>query len=401
MAHVSSEIQDDSLKNGSTGSAASISSPLCDYTFTGDVDLRSMIEENAFQALSGGSLIKRPRYTFCVSEPDEDNDFLSLTFPRKLWKIVESDQFKSIWWDEKGTSIVIDEELFKKEVLERKAPFRIFETGSMKSLVRQLNLYGFSKMRQSFQRSASLADFLAEEKEVSVLSKLQFYHNPNFKRGCPQLLVRMKRRVGIKNASAVSLVQDINKKSCKGGDNVDSLNSGFVAKTSGERVCSNSTNLNLPLIRKPSPSQRIATTSPMRSDFSPATTSVRPIRPSEQVGMEQHAVLNQLTTFHMHSHSSYTQANGHIVNFVTTTTSTSQYRIISPLQSSYFGTMVEPSTFSTRYADLSASEARFSNLQPAGNPWFTIPMIADTSTASLSRSTHQPSPSYAHQTNYN
>lgn len=211
----------------------------------------------------------------------------------------------------------------------------------------------------------------------------------------------MKRRVGIKNASAVSLVQDINKKSCKGGDNVDSLNSGFVAKTSGERVCSNSTNLNLPLIRKPSPSQRIATTSPMRSDFSPATTSVRAIRPLEQVGMEQHAVLNQLTTFHMHSHSSYTQANGHIVNFVTTTTSTSQYRIISPLQSSYFGTMVEPSTFSTRYTDLSASEARFSNLQPAGNPWFTIPMIADTSTASLSRSTHQLSPSYAHQTNYN
>ncbi|XP_045852534.1 heat shock transcription factor, Y-linked-like [Meles meles] len=398
MAHVSSEIQDDSLKNGSTASTASISSPLCDHAFTGDVDLRSMIEENAFQALSGGSLIKRPRYTFCVSEPDEDNDFLSLTFPRKLWKIVESDQFKSIWWDEKGTSIVIDEELFKKEVLERKAPFRIFETGSMKSLVRQLNLYGFSKMRQSFQRSASLADFLAEEKEVSVLSKLQFYHNPNFKRGCPQLLVRMKRRVGIKNASAVSLVQDINKKSCKGGDNVDSLNSGFVAKTSGEMVCSNSTNLNVPLIRKPSPSQRIATTSPMRSDFSPAITSVRP---SEQVGMEQHTVLNQLTTFHMHSHSSYTQANGHIVNFVTTTTSTSQYRIISPLQSSYFGTMVEPSTFSTRYAHLSASEARFSNLQPAGNPWFTVPMIADTSAASLSRSTHQPSPSYAHQTNYN
>lgn len=42
----------------------------------------------------------------------------------------------------------------------------------MKSLVRQLNLYGFSKVQQSFQRSASLADFLAEEKEVSVLSKV-------------------------------------------------------------------------------------------------------------------------------------------------------------------------------------------------------------------------------------
>ncbi|XP_038307328.1 heat shock transcription factor, Y-linked-like [Canis lupus familiaris] len=399
MAHVSSETQD-SPKDGSTGSAASISSPLCDHTFTGDVDLRSMIEENAFQALSGGSLIKRPRYTFYVSEPEEDNDFLSLTFPRKLWKIVESDQFKSIWWDEKGTSIVIDEELFKKEVLERKAPFRIFETGSMKSLVRQLNLYGFSKMRQNFQRSASLADFLAEEKEASVLSKLQFYHNPNFKQGCPQLLVRMKRRVGIKNASTVSLVQDFNKKPCSAEGNVDSPNFGLVGETSGERVYSNSTNLNVPLIRKPSNSQRIATTTdPMKSDFSP--TSPMSVRPSEQIGMEQHAVLNQLTTFHMHSHSNYTQANGHIVNFVTTTTSTSQYGIISPLQSSYFGTMVEPPTFAARYADFSGNEAHFPNMQPAGNPWFTMPMIADTSAASLSRSTDQPSPSYVHHPNYN
>lgn len=210
----------------------------------------------------------------------------------------------------------------------------------------------------------------------------------------------MKRRVGIKNASTVSLVQDFNKKPCRGGDYVDSPNSGFVPETIRERVCSNSTNLNEPLIRKPSPSQRIATTTtPMRSDFSPASTMS--VRPSEQIGMEQHAILNQLTTFHMHSRSSYTQANGHIVNFVTTTTSTSQYRIISPLQSSYFGTMVEPSTFPTTYADLSASEARFSNLQPAGNPWFTMPMIADTSSASLSRSTHQPSPLYAHHPNYN
>ena len=63
----------------------------------------------------------------------------------QIQNIVESDQFESIWWDERGTCIVINEELFKKEVLERKAPFRIFETKTMKSLIRQLNLYGFSK----------------------------------------------------------------------------------------------------------------------------------------------------------------------------------------------------------------------------------------------------------------
>ncbi|XP_072813688.1 heat shock transcription factor, Y-linked-like isoform X2 [Vicugna pacos] len=136
--------------------------------------------------------------------------------------MARSDQFKSILWDDNGTSIVIDEIVFKKEVLERKAPIRIFETGSMNSLVRQLNLYVFSKVQQNFQRSACLADFLEEEKEVSVSSKLQIYHNPNFKRECHQLLVRIKRRVGIKNASLVSsLPQDINKKLFKGGGNND------------------------------------------------------------------------------------------------------------------------------------------------------------------------------------
>ena len=66
---------------------------------------------------------------------------------------------------------MINEEHVKKEVLERKASFRIFETESMKSLVRQLNLYGFTKLQQNFQRSASLANILAEENEVSAWNK--------------------------------------------------------------------------------------------------------------------------------------------------------------------------------------------------------------------------------------
>ena len=145
MAHISSEIQDVPPKDESTGSETSIRSSLYDYTLTGDKVLRSVIEEYAFQALYEKVVIKRPRYTFSVSETGELNASLSLTFPQKLWAIVESDQFESIWWDESGTCIVINEELFKKEVLERKGPFRVFETNSMKSLIQQLNLYGFSK----------------------------------------------------------------------------------------------------------------------------------------------------------------------------------------------------------------------------------------------------------------
>lgn len=150
------------------------SAPLHDKTAAGDFALRSVIEEDAFQALSDGPWAKRPRLALCEDAAAlEDNDFLSLTFPKKLWKIVESEQFKSLWWDDEGHCVVIDEELFKKEVLERKGPLRIFETDCMKSFIRQLNLYGFSKMRQNFQRSASLVEFLAEEKAAYAFSKVR------------------------------------------------------------------------------------------------------------------------------------------------------------------------------------------------------------------------------------
>ncbi|KAM7098716.1 heat shock transcription factor, Y-linked-like [Molossus nigricans] len=378
MAHATSEIQDEPPNDGSSDSETALRPARCDHTCPGDSELRSMVEESAFQALCEETLTTRPHHTFCASEPEEDNDFLSMTFPRKLWKIVESEQFKSIWWDENGTSIVINEELFKKEVLERKAPFRIFETDSMKSLVRQLNLYGFSKMRQNFQRSDSLADFLAEEKEVSVLSKLQFFHNPNFKRGCPQLLVRVKRRLGIKHASpASSLFQDFNKKHFGGQGHVDNHNSGLVAETSEESVFSQSTNLNMPLIRSPATSQIIIkTTAHMRSNFSPPSSALA--RPSEQAARDRRAVSDPRTTCPARSHSCWARAN-----FNPTATSALQNHIIFPLQRSYFERMVHPSTFPNRYSYSSVTDGLPPTLQLAGSPSFPMPVIADTSAASF------------------
>ncbi|XP_045678244.1 heat shock transcription factor, Y-linked-like [Phyllostomus hastatus] len=400
MAHISSECQDVSPNVGSTDSETSLTSALCDDPYPEDLDLRSLVEENAFQALCEVTLIKRPRYAVCASESDEDNDFLSMTFPRKLWKIVESDQIKSIWWDEKGTSIVINEELFKKEVLERKAPFRIFDTDNMKSLVRQLNLYGFSKMRQNIQRSASLADFLAEEKVLSVLNKLQCYHNPNFKRGCPQLLVRIKRRRGIKTASsATSLVQDFNKKHFGAEGHVNNPNSGYVAERSGESVFSHSKNLNMSLLGNPATSQRMAkTTEPIRTAFAPPSSTL--LRPSGQILMNQNALSRQLTTFPVHSRSSYTQANIHIGNFITTTTP-SENHSISPLHRSYFDKMGEPSLFPNTYLYSPVIDGLPINLQPAGNPSFPMPVTADASAASPLRSTPPPPSPEVHHCNYN
>lgn len=100
------------------------------------------------------------------------NVFSFLSFPKKLWQLVESNEFKTIWWGHCGNCIVIDEEMFKVEVLGRTGPQKIFETESMKSFIRQLNLYGFTKMKWDFQRSASLPEFLAEEDAFSAHRKV-------------------------------------------------------------------------------------------------------------------------------------------------------------------------------------------------------------------------------------
>ncbi|NXS64544.1 HSFY1 protein, partial [Brachypteracias leptosomus] len=118
----------------------------------------------------------------------------SLCFPQRLWKLVESDQFQSIWWSESGKCVAINAELFKEEVLGREAPLRVFAMQKMKSFLRQLNLYGFTKMPQDFQRSASLPEFLAEEAAAAAHSWVLYYYNPSFNREHPHLLERCKRR---------------------------------------------------------------------------------------------------------------------------------------------------------------------------------------------------------------
>ncbi|XP_012861065.1 heat shock transcription factor, Y-linked-like [Echinops telfairi] len=379
MAQVSSEVEHVSPQDEAAAAETSIRSLLNDCSSIGDSVLRALVEEYAFQALSEGLLRKRLRYTVCAPEAHEGNDLLSLTFPRKLWRIVESNQFESIWWDETGTSIVINEELFKKEVLERKAPFNIFETQSMKSFVRQLNLYGFSKTGKNFQRSASLADFLAEEREASVFNKLQFYCNPNFKRGCPQLLMRMKRRVGTKTASPIpaSLVQHFNKKPSCSGKGVGNQNTSSQAESRRETTASTSTNIHAPQIKKSSTSTAIANTVvPIRNSFS--------LPPLSLVSLPgPHALLNQQTPSYGRSPSSHTQGNGHLVNLVTAPTS--QY--LSPPQKP----TAEPSTFPIGLPDYSTNEDPPQKLFVPGKKWILVPVMADTAASFLPRLTHKTS----------
>ncbi|XP_047676949.1 heat shock factor protein 5-like isoform X4 [Tachysurus fulvidraco] len=101
-------------------------------------------------------------------------------FPINLWNLVNDPQICSISWDDRGEGILICPEAFQAEVLS-KAKDKIFRTTNFISFVRQLNLYGFTKV---------CPDYKILLTEVSFI---QHYFNPNFKRANPELLAKLKR----------------------------------------------------------------------------------------------------------------------------------------------------------------------------------------------------------------
>uniref|UniRef100_A0A8C9EDP1 HSF-type DNA-binding domain-containing protein n=1 Tax=Phocoena sinus TaxID=42100 RepID=A0A8C9EDP1_PHOSS len=164
----------------------------------GHPDLRLLPGEAAFQDLTEEPLLKGPR-TAC--EAVWEGSLLFHPLPRKLWTIVHSSRFASIWWNEDGTCIGINRSLFQKEVLDRDGLDKVFKTECMKSFIRQLNCYGFSKVHQDMHTSLCVTNLSTKERPAHVLSELHFYHSPLFQRDCPHLLVRMKPRVRTKPAS--------------------------------------------------------------------------------------------------------------------------------------------------------------------------------------------------------
>ena len=60
--------------------------------------------------------------------------------------IVEDVAFTSVHWNDEGDMVVIEADLFQTEVLQRRGADQIFETDNIKSFIRELNLYGFSKI---------------------------------------------------------------------------------------------------------------------------------------------------------------------------------------------------------------------------------------------------------------
>lgn len=123
----------------------------------------------------------------------DDNSFLISVnpnnFPGKLWGLVNDSQVNSIYWNATGDVIIIHQQSFETEVL-LSHPRQIneyFKTSDFSSFIRQLNLYGFRKIRPGHDNSEMHFN------STSFRSQLHQFHNPNFIRDKPELLVNLKR----------------------------------------------------------------------------------------------------------------------------------------------------------------------------------------------------------------
>uniref|UniRef100_A0A8D2DTT8 HSF-type DNA-binding domain-containing protein n=1 Tax=Sciurus vulgaris TaxID=55149 RepID=A0A8D2DTT8_SCIVU len=125
-----------------------------------------------------------------VTSEEGHENLLGLSFPRKLWVIVESDAFRSVHWSGEGDTVVIEADLFQSEVLGRRGAERIFETDSLKSFIRQLNLYGFSKIRPKDSGVHS-----------RVNKRTMIYRNSNFQKDKPGLLENICKKGQRRNSA--------------------------------------------------------------------------------------------------------------------------------------------------------------------------------------------------------
>ncbi|XP_061264678.1 heat shock transcription factor, X-linked member 3-like [Bos javanicus] len=76
-----------------------------------------------------------------TANEEENNAFLRLSFPRKLWMIMENAAFTPVHWNDEGDTVVIKADLFQTEVFQHRGADRIFETDSIKTFIHKLNLY--------------------------------------------------------------------------------------------------------------------------------------------------------------------------------------------------------------------------------------------------------------------
>ena len=124
-----------------------------DRSWDPNVDLRKALEGHRDQAQSEDPSPqdnpKSQNPNQVASNIEGNNILVGLSFPRKLWRIVEDDTFISVCWNENGDTLIIEEDIFQSEVRCRRGTENIFKTDSLKSFICVMNLYEFSKIHPS------------------------------------------------------------------------------------------------------------------------------------------------------------------------------------------------------------------------------------------------------------
>jgi len=121
--------------------------------------------------------------------------FEGQSFPFRLWHLMNNEYFHDvIHWSGDGNSIVIPSESGFVEKVLRRTVHRVFKTESMKSFVRQLNLYGFHKVQLEKDEAFAYLRIKAKQRWPDCV-----FSQACFKKGRPELLDHVKRRCKVKN----------------------------------------------------------------------------------------------------------------------------------------------------------------------------------------------------------
>ncbi|XP_001499582.3 heat shock transcription factor, X-linked member 3-like [Equus przewalskii] len=178
--------QIDEVKQAPSGDGEPATGVPTNSSLDPNLDSREILETHSDQAMSQDP---GPQDNLRPQDPnqgavhvEENHHLLGLSFPRKLWMVAEDDAFTSVRWNDEGDTVIIEEDLFQREILHRRGPGRIFETDSLKNFIRQLNLYGFSKIRPNDPSVHSPGN-----------KRMMIYRNSNFRRDKPLLIENIQR----------------------------------------------------------------------------------------------------------------------------------------------------------------------------------------------------------------